>query len=82
MAKIFKFTGYFVDPAGECNKRDVKTALEEVTTKALDIFSHHVEVKEVELGESPSQYERFLCERVREIFRGGLSWLTASPSPK
>lgn len=38
MAKIFKFTGYFVDPAGECNKRDVKTALEEVTTKALDIF--------------------------------------------
>lgn len=34
MAKIFKFTGYFVDPAGECNKRDVKTALEEVTTNA------------------------------------------------
>lgn len=51
MAKIFKFTGYFVDPAGECSKRDVKTALEEVTTNALDIFSHHVEVKEVELGE-------------------------------
>ena len=35
MAKIFKFTGYFVDPAGECSKRDVKTALEEVTTNNL-----------------------------------------------
>ena len=44
MAKIFKFTGYFVDPAGECSKRDVKTALEEVTTNALDIFSHQADM--------------------------------------
>ena len=62
MAKIFKFTGYFVDPAGECNKRDVKTALEEVTTKALDIFSHHVEVKEVELGEWDDNHPLNACE--------------------
>ena len=62
MAKIFKCTGYFVDPAGECNKRDVKTALEEVTTKALDIFSHHVEVKEVELGEWNDDHHLNACE--------------------
>lgn len=57
MAKIFKFTGYFVDPAGDCSKRDVKTALEEVTSKALDTFSRHVEVKEAELGEWDDLWE-------------------------
>ena len=62
MAKIFKFTGYFVDSAGECSKRDVKTTLEEVITNALDIFSHHVEVKDVELGEWDDSHPLNMCD--------------------
>lgn len=38
MTKIFKFTGYFVDPAGDCSKRDVKTALEEVTSSKCEKY--------------------------------------------
>lgn len=62
MANIFKFTGYFVDPAGECSQRDVKTALEEVTSKALDAFSHHVTVKEADIGEWDDDLPLNMCE--------------------
>ena len=45
MAKIFKVSGYFVDPNGDFAASDVAIALRE----NLDLIDHYVEVEEVDL---------------------------------
>ena len=47
MPKIFKVSGYFIDP------NDIMTAnsLEVEMSEGFDMIAHHILVKEVELGE-------------------------------
>lgn len=45
MAKIFKISGYFVDPNGDFDAADVAIALRE----NLDLIDRYVEVEEVDL---------------------------------
>lgn len=50
MAKIFKVSGYYVDPNGDFDALDVAIALRE----NLDLIDHHIEVEEVDL---PGEWE-------------------------
>lgn len=56
MAKIFKVSGYLVDPDGDYDQDSVNTALYEVG----DMFSQHIHVEEADIGkwddESPLNY--------------------------
>ena len=58
MAKIFKFTGYFIDPNGDLDADDVKVELEERT---VDAIVHHVKVEEVYLGEWDDDHPLNAC---------------------
>ena len=62
MAKIFKFTGYYIDPSDDCNELDVKTTIEDVAPARLDVFAHHVDVKEVDLGEWDDNHPLNMCD--------------------
>ncbi len=46
MAKIFKFTGYYIDPNGGIDPEDVSLQLQEI---GLDVFDHHVRVEEADV---------------------------------
>ena len=59
MAKIFKFTGYFIHPNGDLDADDVKVELEERT---VDAIAHHVKVKEVDLGEWDDDHPLNACD--------------------
>ncbi len=58
MAKIFKVTGYFVDPNDDWNGDTLKTAFEENN----DLISHHVNVDEKDIGEWEDDNPLNLCE--------------------
>lgn len=45
MAKIFKISGYFVDPNGDFDAIDVV----EIIKQRVDLIDHYVEVEEVDL---------------------------------
>lgn len=47
VAKIFKFSGYFVDPNGEFTDEELKTLLAD----SCDIISHNINVEEQDIGE-------------------------------
>lgn len=58
MAKIFKVTGYFVDPNDDWNCDTLKVALEENN----DLISHYVNVDEKDIGEWEDDNPLNLCE--------------------
>ncbi len=45
MAKIIKFSGYYVDPNGDYTAEQLKVELEE----HFDLISHHIKLEEVDL---------------------------------
>ena len=47
MAKIFKISGYLVDPNGDYDAKDFVVGINE----GFDAFGHHVKVEEVDIGE-------------------------------
>ena len=47
MAKIFKISGYFVDPNDNFDAEDIKIFLDE----SFDVISKHTKVEEVDIGE-------------------------------
>lgn len=47
MAKIFKFSGYFVDPNDMYDAMELQIALEE----DYDLIAHHIRVEEADIGE-------------------------------
>lgn len=46
MANIMKISGYYIDPNGNYSTADVRIELQ-----SLDLISHHIEVKEADIGE-------------------------------
>ena len=47
MAKIFKISGYMVDPNGDLEAEDLRVSLEE----DYDAIAHHIQIEEVDLPE-------------------------------
>ena len=47
MAKIFKFSGYMVDPGGDLTDERLRVSLEE----GYDAIAHHIQIEERDLGE-------------------------------
>lgn len=83
MAKIFKFTGYYIDPNGGIDPEDVSLQLQEI---GLDVFDHHVRVEEADVGRVlPPDYLYFSGDGKRNHFRneydGGQTWDWSLPSP-
>lgn len=46
MARIIKFSGYYVDSNGDYTAEQLKVELEE----RFDLISHHIKLEEVDLG--------------------------------
>lgn len=59
MAKIFKFTGYYIDPDGVYTVNDVAESLGE---RNIDAFPHHITVKEADVGEWDDEYPLNMCD--------------------
>ncbi len=47
MARIFKISGYYIDPNDDWSEDDLKTELEE----RFDLIDQHIEVESVDIGE-------------------------------
>ena len=47
MPKIFKISGYYVDPNGDYDREDLEVALQE----NYDLIDHHIKVEERDIGE-------------------------------
>lgn len=46
MAKIIKFSGYYVDPNGDYTAEQLKVELQE----RFDLIAHYIKIEEVDLG--------------------------------
>lgn len=73
MAKIFKFTGYYIDPNDDLDADDVKIELEERT---VDAIARHVKVEETDIGEWEDENPLNRCncpaEECEKYFKGGV----------
>jgi hypothetical protein len=74
VSKIFKISGYYVDPNGDFDAERVKIFLEE----DLDVIAHHIRVEEVDLpGEWDDDNPLNRCDcsvaECEKYFRGGVS---------
>lgn len=47
MAKIFKVSGYFIDPNGDYSMEDLKMGLED----DFDMIAKHIKIEEKDIGE-------------------------------
>ena len=68
-AKIFKLTGYFVDPNGYDDAEGLKAFIE----NKLDLISHHFNVEERNIvgwqDENPLNYNDCPIEKCEEYFK-------------
>ena len=68
-AKIFKVTGYFVDPNGIDDAEGLKVFIE----NELDLILHHFNIEERDIGEwqdeNPLNYQNCPIEKCEEYFK-------------
>lgn len=65
MAKIMKFSGYYVDPNGDYSAEQLKALLEE----NFDLIAHHVKVEEVDLKHWDDDHILNRCDCPEEVCR-------------
>ena len=58
MAKIFEIHGYYIDPNEDYSAEDLKVALSE----DYDLITHHIEVKERDIGEWEDENPLNYCD--------------------